>query len=440
MRLSETPVDRAIANAVIIIVFVFIAGLTFAQVPLESNSRLTSQFFDWLANNSDSETNLPRSHTGDERFLNWTLTYDSAVASLAWMADGQMDKARKIIDFYLDNENVWRLGGIIESVDVTSAVLGEDWSVRTGSNLWIGLAAFHLYKATQDKKYLDLAKKLADFGILLQVNDPKSLNYGGICLGPAGGQNVVGDQHLDYDVHRPSFTEIFATEHNMDAYALFNMLYIETQDPKYSEARSHVLHWLKTVAYNKQEHRFNRGYTHGLDSAVATDVQSWGISALGVKTLDTLEPNLAEKIIAFIEQHCIAEIVYKQPDGKTVMVRGVDFVDHDASTHLGRKPLVSPEWTFQLINAYRKMEQDCRQQKDSMCEQKYRTRREDLTKSILAMATPTEEGLAYPYASQPNALIGHEYRTPAAGSLSAIGAVYAVLALQGLDPLVAPEK
>jgi hypothetical protein len=47
----------------------------------------------------------------------------------------------------------------------------------------------------------------------------------------------------------------------------------------------------------------------------------------------------------------------------------------------------------------------------------------------------SDGGLGLPYATQPEALIGHEYRTPKKGTLSVIGAAYAVLALNEFDPL-----
>jgi hypothetical protein len=393
-------------------------------------------FISWLSAHADSETGLPYSHIGDERFLNWTMTYDAAVTAMAWTATNQPEKAQKIIDFYLQNDVAWRLGGIIEAVNAPSAALGEDWSVRTGSNLWMGLAAIHLYHSTRNPRDLVLARRLGDFALSLQETSPKNPMFGGVRLGPAGGPNTVGDQHLDYDAHRPSFTDIYATEINVDAYALFDLLFQKTHDNKYRVAGQNILHWLKTVAYNSLEHRFNRGFKSGLDTAVATDVQSWGVSALGVDVLDTFEPNLAEKMIAFVENHCMSDVEFQKPDGSKVTVRGVDFVDHPAAASLGRKPLVSPEWTFQLINAYRRLESDFARRGDVSHAALYRHKREELSKSILSLAIPTSDGWAYPYATQGDAQIGHGYRTPVAGALSTIGAAYAVLGLTGFDPLV----
>lgn len=338
-------------------------------VDAENYSPQIEKLENWLLTNRDSSTGLSYSHVGDERFKNWAITYDSAVTSLAYIALDRIDEAKRIIDFYLSTPNAWRLGGIIEAVNPSNPALGEDWSVRMGSNLWMGLASFHLYKATGEDKYLGLAKKLADLAISLQNNDEEDLNFGAIRLGPLGGPNVATDQHIGYSLKQPSFYEIFATEHSIDAYALFNMLYQETNDKKYKESKDRVLNWIKEVAYNKEEHRFNRGsnYKTGIDSVIATDIHSWGISALGLDTLDNLGIGLADKMIEFIEKNCLCSITYMKPDGKKVKIKGVDFIDHESVADLGRGPLVSPEWTFQLINAYRRLELDYKKLGD-VCE------------------------------------------------------------------------
>jgi len=416
-------------------IFFSLPGVSGAETAKNYKPQIV-KFQDWLENNRDPVTGLPHSHVGDERFENWAITYDSAVVILAYITTGKIDDAKRILDFYIDTPNAWRLGGIIEAVNPTNPALGEDWSVRTGSNLWIGISSFYLYKATGEDKYSELAKKLADFAISLQNNDKKDPNFGGIRLGPLGGPNVANDQHLGYDLNQPSFYEVFATEHNIDAYALFNMLYQETKEAKYKEAKEMVLSWLKNVGYNKEEHRFNRGYKQGgVDPVIATDIHSWGVSALGADTLDTFESDLAEKMIEFVEKNCLSEVSYTKPNGQKIKVKGVDFIDYKTALNLGRKPLVSPEWTFQLINAYRRLELDFKQYGITQKEIKYRQKREELIESMLTLAIESGDTLTYPYATQVEAIIGHEYNTPKEGNYSSIGAAYAVLALSDFDPL-----
>ncbi|MCM8797601.1 MAG: hypothetical protein NC923_07005 [Candidatus Omnitrophica bacterium] len=432
---------KRILSILFIMVFPFGLTIFFAStLKAENYQPQVAKLENWLLTNRDQATGLLHSHVGDDRFENWAITYDSAVVTLAYIATGRISDAKRILDFYIQTPNAWRIGGIIEAVNPTNPALGEDWSVRTGSNLWMGLASFHLYKATGEAKYLELAKKLADFAVSLQNRDEKDPNFGGIRLGPQEEGHVAGDQHLGYDQNQPSFYEVFATEHNIDAYALFNMVYQETKDAKYKDARDKDLHWLKNVGYNKEEHRLNRGYKRGLDPVVATDIHSWGISALGVDVLDTFEPGLAEKMIEFIEKNCLSETSYIKPDGQKVKVRGADFVDYKTATNLGRKPLVSPEWTFQLINAYRRLESDFKQRGDTKKEAKYRQKRQELIKAMLDLAIESDNTLAYPYATQAEAAIGHEYNTPKEGNLSTIGVSYGILALSDFDPLISSSR
>lgn len=408
------------------------ASLSGTSLYQEENEKLLN----WLMRNRDASTGLVYSHVGDQRFVGWVITYDSAAVTLACIAMGKITEAKKILDFYINTPQAWRLGGIIEAVSPVNPALGEDWSVRTGSNLWIGIAGFHLFKAAKDDKYLQLSKRLASFALSLQNNEEKDINYGGIRLGPMGEGNVAADQHIGYDVNKPSFYEIFATEHSIDAYALFNFLYLETKETKYKDAGDKVLGWLKRVAFNKEKHRFNRGYNNGIDSAVASDIHSWALSALGSGILDTFEEGLAEKMADFLDNNCLSEVSFVKSDNTKIKVKGVDFVDKDTAKSLGRGALVSPEWTFQLVNAYRRLESDYNKRGNAAGEKKFRQRKQDLIKGMLNLALDAQGTLSYPYATQAQAAIGHEYNTPCEGNLSAIGAAYAILALSEFDPLV----
>ena len=394
------------------------------------------KFKNWLFNNSDPQTGLPFSHVGDERFQHWTITYDSALTSLAYLAAGEVAAAKRIIDFYISTPQSWRLGGVIEAVNVRNPVLGEDWSVRTGSNVWLGLASVHLYKKTREHKYLTLAQKLAELALRLQNTLPGDPNLGAVRLGPRGEGKVAGDQHLAYDAAQAAFYDIYSTEHNIDAYALFNLLLAETKEERYQEAAGKILSWLKRIAYNADEHRFNRGFYLKVDPAVATDIQSWGLSALGREALEQLEPDAGDKILQFVEKNCVTTSAFVKPDGQKVIVRGVDFVDVQTATKLGREPLVSPEWTFQLINAYQQMAVEAGKRGDIKRVTQYSQKRQELVQSILELAVTKGDQLTYPYATAAEAVIGHEYRTPRANNYSSVGVAYAIMGLLNFDPLV----
>jgi hypothetical protein len=402
-----------------------------AQVQLLAN---------WLLSHRGVDSGLPFSHVGDVRFKDWCFTYDAAVATLAFIALDQPDEAKRIIDFYITTENTRRLGGVIEAVIVVPPYGGKDWSVRTGANIWLGLASYHLFKLTNDEKYLTFATQIAAFALGLQDRDHTSPTYGGIKLGPPGETAFDGDQHFGYDSHLPGFEQIFSTEVSIDAFSLFNMLQSEPGMKHFKMGRDLCLLWLKKVAWNSEQHRLNRGFYQKPDFAVASDIHAWGISALGVAQLSTIEPGAAESMIRFVEKHCRTTVSYNSPDGRTVTVTGFDFLDHEALAHLKRPGLVSPEWTFQMANAYKRLSDDFKAMGKIKKANLYAEKRKNLLAQMMAMTSTKDNAAGFPYATLGDVPVGHEYNTPAQGSFSMIGVAYGILALTGYDPLCSPSE
>lgn len=391
----------------------------------------------WLRHNRHSPAGLPFSHVGDNELFDWVITYDSAVVTMAYIAMGENEEARRIIDFYINTPSAWRLDGIIEAfviVDVDKGVIeGKDWLVKTGANLWMGLAGYHLSMATGDRKYLEFAERIADLALLGQNKNETDANFGGISLGPEGDPEHQGDQTIDYDLNKPAFSNIYSTEINIDAYALFTFLYQETRNPRYQHALEGIWGWLKREAYNEEELRLNRGYS---DGTMASDVQSWGVSALGFEKLNEIKEGLAENMLKAVEELCTATVSFEKLDGAMVNVSGVDFTDYkQRAEELKRGPMVSPEWTFQLANAYLNLENYFASISESEKAGIYRDKRQALIQNMLTLAVEQDEGLAYPYATLAGADVGHGHHTPQQPSLSAIGAAYGILALMKFDPL-----
>jgi hypothetical protein len=196
--------------------------------------------------------------------------------------------------------------------------------------------------------------------------------------------------------------------------------------------------WLKKVAWNPGQHRLNRGFHQKPDFAVASDIHAWGISALGVARLDAIEPGAAEQMVRFVEENCQSTVAYRSPAGRTVTVDGFDFVDHAALAHLKRPPLVSPEWTFQMANAYRRLSDDFGGMGEKRKASLYAQKRNHLLTQITAMASTQDNASGLPYATLGGVPVGHEHNTPAQGSFSVIGVAYGILALTGYDPLRSP--
>ena len=413
------------------VILILSVSFTAVASPAEYRTHLNG-FCTWLKNNRDTDSGLPFSHVGDKRFRNWTFTYDAAVTALAYIASDNIPDAEKILDYYIKTPQIWRLGGIIEAVNTTAPHLGEDWSVRSGANIWMGIAGFHLYRKTGKAAYLELAKKIAESAINLQNKTQGHPNLGGIPLGPAGEPNIATDQHFAYDPEKPSYHDVYPTEACLDAVALFHFLFQETGASQYRTAMESAVQWLQKNGYNRQSHRFNRGFE---DPTIATDVQSWAISAIGVSGLERFESGAAEMIMAFVEKNCISEASFKKPDGQVVRITGVDFIDKELAGRLNRVPLVSPEWTFQMINACRTLAVDFTRLGALRKAAEYAAMGKTLKADMMILAVEDKGGFAYPYATASNAPIGHENNTPEEGNLSTICTAYAVLAVTGFDPL-----
>ncbi len=415
---------------------VWAAVMMIAPAPSHADPQSTIKKMEqWLVNTRDHRTGIPVSHIGDPALANWTFTYDAAVTALAYLALDRVADAKKIIDFYMATREAWRLKGIMSAINPTKPELGAEWSVVAGPNIWMGVAAFHVYKTTYDTRYLAFAKKLADFIIYLQNTTPGDHNFGGIRMGPLGDPNVRGDQHLHNKDYNPLLYDTYATEHAIDAYVLFNFLEQETGLLEYATGRAQVTEWLRTVAFDPADKTLARGCREQIDPAFATDVYSWAISALGPQHLDTWEPDLAFDFIRHIEEQALITVEYTKPTQETVALKGVDFTDQSTVAALGRLPMVSPEWTFQLINAYRRIENVLRAKQDVAAAEIYATKRTRLLNNILALGTETPQGLAFPYATEGSAPVGHGFNTPRPGSFSTIAVAYGILALKGHDPL-----
>lgn len=404
-----------------------------ANPSLEKPRKQALLFYNGIVADSNKKTLLPESHKGDPRLKEWCHTYDASISIIALLAIGDKDRALKIMDFYVGNNVIRRLGGVIEAVlNFSDKGKGINWQVRTGSNTWLGIAAFHCYLATKDKKYLEFAEKQADFVLSYQDENPMSATYGGVPLGPEGFSYNPQDQHILWETTNPKFIEIYSTEGNVDVWALLNMILTVDDQEKYKTAKTRVEKWLKVVGFNAGEKRMNRGYYFKPDMSFAPDTHFWAVSALGPQRLEKWESGLADRFMNYARERSLVEVSYKKPDGKKVRVTGYDFIDKEDPLIKARGEVVSPEWTFQAVIAYALLA-DFTESPDM--KRYYLSNRNQLMESILSMAQE-DHGKAYlPYATKGDVPIGHEYNTPVEGSRSLIGSAWAILALLDYDPL-----
>jgi outer membrane murein-binding lipoprotein Lpp len=366
------------------------------------------KMYQWLKVHQNSRTGLVMSFEGDKDIANWSFTYDLALLVQAYSYFGDFDRARKILDFFAHNakrENGWFLNAYYVN-DGGPA----EFIMHSGPNLWLGLAIMQYMQMSQDKSYLDLAQSIGQTIINIQKTD----SDGGIKGGPT----------VDW----------YATEHNLDAYAFFNMLAKVTGKKIYSQAAQTVLDWMIRHTYDRQDLPVKRGKG---DSTIATDTYAWSIAAIGPQKLKDLGMN-PDQIMDFVEETCSVETNFLKPDGQNVKIKGFDFAPQ---AHTARGGVVSSEWTGQMVVSYKMMEDYYVKKGDLKKAASFANKAQlylsQLGNMIISSSSPSGQGEGcLPYATQDYVDTGHGWKTPKGNHTGSVsGTVYTLFAYYGFNPL-----
>jgi len=380
---------------------------------------ISSKMYQWLKNHQIPATGLILSFEGDVGPIQyWGFMYDQALAINAFLLFDDTAAAAKVLNFFRKKMEA-PFAGFSNAYYADSGEISE-FTVHCGPNIWIGIAALQYQAKTGDKTYLPLAKNVADWLIALQNEDKDG--------GLRGG---------------PKFTW-YATEHNLDAYAFFNMLSEVTGEEKYSVAREKSLSWLMkhAMAPHDQEYQSPPVKRGRGDATIATDTFAWSLAALGPGKIESLGMN-PEEIMEFAEKHCRAEVVFRRPSGNTVEVSGFDFA---AYQHMPRGGLVSPEWTSQMIVSFQMLSEYFGDNGDMIKAGYYQEKvlkyLNELNKLIIS--SPSEMGHGegcLPYSTLEDADTGHGWRTPQGSDTCSIaGTAYMLMAVRGYNPLMLKQR
>ncbi len=378
---------------------------------LKKEAQLERSVFDkmyqWLKNHQNPRTGLIASFEGDDSLKDFAFTYDEALSAICFIYFKDYALAGKILDFYAARQEKSR--GFYNAYYVSVNEPAE-YVVHSGPNIWIGVAALQYSRATGSNKYLPLAKNIAAWIIKLQDEDKDK--------GLRGGPKDTW----------------FSTEHNLDGFAFFNMLSEITRDNTYRGRARQLQDWLQRHVYDKPDVPVRRGKG---DSTIATDTYAWSIAALGVERLKGIgmEP---EAIIKFAEDNCSAAVNYSSPAGIKMWIRGFDFTK---PFNIARGPVVSTEWTAQMVIAYKILSSyfaaNGGAEKAELYQQKAEDYLSQLSKMVMISPSPAGlGGLCLPYASDEFINTGHGWWTPKGKSTGSVAAtVYAIFAYYGFNPL-----
>ncbi len=370
------------------------------------------KMYQWFKIRQNPRTGLVMSFEGDKDIASWSFLYDQALLIQVYNKFSDFSRSRKILDFFA-NDAKREDGWFLNAYYVNDGAPAE-FVLHCGPNIWLGLSIVQYTSATGDKKYLRVAEEIAGNIIKLQNSDSDD----GIRGGP--------------------LMSWYATEHHLDAYALYKMLARVTGNPKYEKAAEKTLGWLLRHTYDRQELPIKRGKG---DATIATDTYAWSIAAIGPEKLKSIGMD-PDKIMEFAEENCLVEVDFNRPGGQIVKIQGFDFAPE---RHVSRGGVVSSEWTAQMVVSYKIMADYYLKhgQKDKAAV--YRDKAEhflgQLAKMIISSPSPSGQGEGcLPYATQDYVDTGHGWMTPKGkhtGSVS--GTAYTILAYYDINPLALKE-
>ncbi|MDO9573298.1 MAG: PilZ domain-containing protein [Candidatus Omnitrophota bacterium] len=365
------------------------------------------KMYRWLKIHQNPHTGLVMSFEGDKDIANWAFIYDQALLIQAYSQFADFQRAKKILDFLAKGakrENGWFLNAYYADDGAPA-----EYVTHVGPNIWVGLAIMQYTQASQDKSYMGLAESIAQTIINLQNTDED----GGIRGGPG--------------------VSWYSTEHNLDAYAFFNMLFKVTGKQIYNLAQEKTLNWLTLHIYGRQDLPVARGKG---DSTIATDTYAWFIAAIGPQKLKDLGMD-PDKIMEFVEENCTVEVNFTRPNGQNVLIKGFDFAPQ---RHVARGGVVSSEWTAQMIVSFKIMAEFYKLS-DPLKALEYKNKAnmylEELGNMIISSSSPSGQGEGcLPYATLDFVDTGHGWMTPKGRSTGSVsGTVYMLFAYYGLNPL-----
>jgi hypothetical protein len=262
-----------------------------------------------------SFTTLPQQidpSTGNFDFVlrNSAYTYDNALALLAFLSDGSPDSVRraKLIGdafvyasqhdrFFTDGRlrsdysagdialpPGWTPNNRVSTVPIAGFYVDSEQkfyeteshpAIDTGNNAWAMVALLALYRKTNQASFLDEARRIGDF-IQTQKNTSATDLYLGFLAGITDPETV------------PVQRKYASTEHNLDVYAAFTVMYAITGESKWRGGAQFAKQFIDQM-WSTEKNAYLAGTkdsnTRNTDTyQLPLDVQGWSIlSLLGIR-------------------------------------------------------------------------------------------------------------------------------------------------------------
>lgn len=362
--------------ALFILVFTNSFYLALAESPRYFDE---TKIYNYLKSQQNEKTGLVNSfvNTKDTMLLNQASTYDQALAGIAFLVLGDCNRAERILRFF---DNKWSADGFANFYNTKTGNVGIECTIHLGPNAWIALLALQYTAITGNRKYLDLAKKIAFWAV--KLNHKK----GGLAMGP------VKDWATDW-------SEVYSSENNIDAYTVFDLLhnYISSDEDKklFESEKEGIKNFLRIITFSQ-----NPRIRVGIDNpAMATDVIAISMLAFEPAQLKFQMKISPEEFFEIAEKQFLVSI-----DG----IQGYEFADKESVREIGRPNMISLEWTAMMALAYFKLADYCKQFYELTGDNEYKINSDkyqdksirligNLDKKIL---TISKDAIAYPYATK----------------------------------------
>jgi uncharacterized protein YyaL (SSP411 family) len=265
----------------------FVAASAHQAFPPSSSLDRAYQFLDARMDRYESGSSLrvvqsfvrtPTFSDGDVSY-----TYDDTVMILALLARGEREdlrRARVLGDslLYAQKNDPYADGRIRDGYHARRfinsdgspniAISDGDGGSDNGNMAWTAMAFVQLYNATGRNRYLAGAQAIAKF---IQANAWDTRGAGGFTGGITQRQTKI---------------KYKSTEHNIDLYALFRMLYQATQNETWNSDAGHALRFVKAM-WDAKRGRFwigtgDDGITVNTSDPTPEDVQTWSYLSTGL--------------------------------------------------------------------------------------------------------------------------------------------------------------
>ena len=278
----------------------------------------------WILGQQNPATFVGESfgNTLDAAIKDQGATYDQALMIISFILGQESPKAGEVMAFFIKKwqqdprgfANFYKTDTGMPGLAKVFFSHAAPSRVHTGPSIWIAMAALALDEGAADAKYLDFAVEIARWA----AYDIRHID-GGIAMGPEDDQFP--------------WTDVFATEHNIDYAALLQKLLTHeavlsaTNATLFKTELVNVKSWIK-ARYSHTAGLFNRGVSQGVeDTTKALDTTTFLVLAFGAEELRQYFGVDVEALIKKTEE---AFGVTTGVAGTQIVVSGFDFTNTSA--------------------------------------------------------------------------------------------------------------